>query len=157
MVIDVDDLRTEAGTATNTSGTTMSARAQRMACNAHLVALLLDGDSKVIDHGTTKRLYDRHQRLILATRDGGCVFPRVLTMTDRREAGARAKPAAARHEPLVRRGTNRAPHHHLVHEGRWTARMAPDGIVEIIPPPDIDPTRTPQRHSRFTRQQPRAG
>ncbi|WP_235501813.1 HNH endonuclease signature motif containing protein, partial [Aeromicrobium sp. Root472D3] len=68
---------TGTGTATNTSGTTMSAtKAQRMACNAHLVALLLDGDTKVIDHGTTRRLYDRHQRLILATRDGGCVFPR---------------------------------------------------------------------------------
>ncbi len=158
VTIDLDDLRTGTGTATNTSGTTMSAtRAQRMACNAHLVALLLDGDHKVIDHGTTKRLYNRHQRLILAERDGGCVFPRTRPWVDRREAGARAEPVAVRYEPLLRRGTSRAPHHHLVREGEWTAHMAPDGVVEIIPPPRIDPDQAPRRHSRFARQQPRAG
>jgi hypothetical protein len=40
VTVDINDLRTGQGTATNTSGTTMSAtKAQRMACNAHLVAL----------------------------------------------------------------------------------------------------------------------
>jgi hypothetical protein len=158
VTIDVDDLRTAAGTATNTSGTTMSAaRAQRMACNAHLVALLLDGDSKVIDHGTTKRLYDRHQRLILSTRDGGCVFPRC----DRPPAWCEAHHLNFWSEGGPTDLDNAALlchfHHHLVHEGRWTARMAPDGIVEITPPPDIDPHQTPQRHSRFATQRPRAG
>jgi hypothetical protein len=158
VTIDLDDLRTGAGTATNTSGTTMSAaRAQRMACNAHLVALLLDGDSKVIDHGTTKRLYDRHQRLILATRDGGCVFPRC----DRPPAWCEAHHLSFWSQGGPTDLDNAALlchfHHHLVHEGQWTARMAPDGIVEIIPPPHIDPHQTPQRHSRFATQQPRAG
>jgi hypothetical protein len=158
VTIDVDDLRTEAGTATNTSGTTMSAtRAQRMACNAHLVAMLLDGDSKIVDLGTTRRLYDRHQRLALATRDGGCVFPRC----DRPPAWCEAHHLDAWSEGGPTDLDNAALlchfHHHLVHEGRWSARMAPDGIVEIIPPPDTDPHQAPQRHSRFATQQPRAG
>ena len=158
ITIDIDDLRTGAGTATNTSGTTMSAtRAQRMACNAHLVAMLLDGDSKIVDLGTTRRLYDRHQRLALATRDGGCVFPRC----DRPPAWCEAHHLDAWSEGGLTDLDNAALlchfHHHLVHEGRWTARMTPDGVVEIIPPPDIDPHQTPQRHSRFTTQQPRAG
>jgi hypothetical protein len=158
VTIDLDDLRTCTGTATNTSGTTMSAaRAQRMACNAHLVALLLDGQSKVIDHGTTKRLYDRHQRLILATRDGGCVFPRC----DRPPAWCEAHHLNYWSEGGPTDLDNAALlchyHHHLVHEGQWTARMGADGVVEIIPPPHIDPHQTPQRHSRFARQQPRAG
>ncbi len=76
VTIDIDDLRTGQGTATNTSGTTTSAtHAQRLACNAHLVALYLDSESKVLDHGTARRLYDRHQRLALAVRDQGCIWP----------------------------------------------------------------------------------
>ena len=158
VTIDVDHLRTGAGTATNTSGTTMSAaRAQRIACNAHLVAMLLDGDSRVVDLGTTRRLYDRHQRLALATRDGGCVFPRC----DRPPAWCEAHHLDFWSEGGPTDLDNAALlchfHHHLVHEGRWTARMAPDGIVEIIPPPDIDPAQVPLRHSRFATQQPRAG
>ncbi|WP_456695360.1 DUF222 domain-containing protein [Aeromicrobium sp. P5_D10] len=75
VTIDIDDLRTGQGTATTTSGTDVSAaKAQRMACNAHLVALYLDSDSRVIDHGMTRRLFDRHQRLALAVHDGGCVW-----------------------------------------------------------------------------------
>ncbi|WP_206759092.1 HNH endonuclease signature motif containing protein [Aeromicrobium sp. CFBP 8757] len=158
VTIDADNLATGTGTATNTSGTTMSAtKAQRMACNAHLVALLLDGDSRVVDHGTTRRLYDRHQRLILATRDGGCVFPRC----DRPPAWCEAHHLDFWAEGGPTDLDNAALlchfHHHLVHEGQWTARMADDGIVEVIPPPHVDPDQTPQRHSRFTRQHPRAG
>ena len=41
-------------------------------------------------------------------------------------------------------------HHRLLHGGDWQARMAPDGIVEIIPPARIDPDRRPIRHERFT-------
>lgn len=47
VTIDIDDSRTGQGWATTTSGTDVSAkRAQRMACNAHLVALYLDGDAR---------------------------------------------------------------------------------------------------------------
>ena len=76
VTVDIDDLRTGQGTATTTSATTTSAaRARRLACNAALVALYLDSESRVIDHGTTRRIYDQHQRLVLAVRDGGCIFP----------------------------------------------------------------------------------
>lgn len=34
-------------------------------------------------------------------------------------------------------------------EGEWRARMAPDGIVEVIPPTRIDPDQKPLRHNRF--------
>lgn len=157
VTINIDNLRTGNGTATNTSGTTMSAaKAQRMACNAHLVALYLDSDSRVIDHGMTKRLYDRHQRLILAVRDGGCVFPDC----DRPPAWCEAHHLTPWSEGGPTDLDNAALlchfHHHLVHEGEWQAVMAPDGIPEIIPPQRIDPHQQPRRHTRFTQQQPRA-
>ena len=48
-------------------------------------------------------------------------------------------------------------HRFLLHEGEWTAHMALDGIVEVIPPARVDDAqRVPRRHARFTRQQPRA-
>ena len=157
VTIDIDDLRTGQGTATNTSGTTTSAaHAQRLACNAHLVALYLDSESKVLDHGTARRLYDRHQRLALAVRDQGCVWPGC----DRPPAWCEAHHLNFWSEDGPTDLDNAALvchfHHFLLHEGEWTARMADDGVVEIIPPARVDPDRVPRRHARFTRQQPRA-
>ncbi|VXB71355.1 HNH endonuclease signature motif containing protein [Aeromicrobium sp. 9AM] len=157
VTIDIDDLRTGQGTATNTSGTTTSAtHAQRLACNAHLVALYLDSESKVLDHGTARRLYDRHQRLALAVRDQGCIWPGC----DRPPAWCEAHHLNFWSEDGPTDLDNAALvchfHHFLLHEGEWTARMADDGVVEVIPPARIDPDRVPRRHARFTRQQPRA-
>ena len=157
VTIDVDDLRTGQGTATTTSGTTISAaKARRLACNANLVALYLDSQSRVIDHGMTRRIYDQHQRLVLAVRDQGCIWP-----------GCQRPPAwcEAHH---INFWSEDGPtdldngcllchfHHFLVHEGEWTITMADDGIGEVIPPTRIDPHQRPRRHARFTQQQPRA-
>ena len=157
VTIDIDDLRTGQGTATNTSGTTTSAaHAQRLACNAHLVALYLDSDSKVLDHGTTRRLYDRHQRLALAVRDQGCIWPGC----DRPPAWCEAHHLNYWSEDGPTDLDNAALvchfHHFLLHEGEWTAHMTGDGIVEVTPPARVDPHRVPRRHARYTQQQPRA-
>ncbi|WP_159085860.1 HNH endonuclease signature motif containing protein [Aeromicrobium chenweiae] len=157
VTVDVDDLRTGRGTATNTSGTTTSARkAQRLACNARLVALYLDSESKVLDLGTTRRIYDRHQRLALAVRDKGCVFPDC----DRPPAWCEAHHLNFWAEGGPTDLDNAALlchfHHFLLHEGEWTARMAPDGVIEVIPPRRVDPEQRPRRHARFTKQRPRA-
>ncbi|GAA3513945.1 HNH endonuclease signature motif containing protein [Aeromicrobium panaciterrae] len=157
VTIDIDDLRTGQGVATNTSNTTISAtKAQRLACNAHLVALYLDSESRVLDHGMTKRLFDRHQRLALAVRDQGCVWPGC----DRPPAWCEAHHLNAWSEggPTdLHQGALFCHFHHFkLHEGEWLALMADDGVVEVIPPRRIDPDQVPRRHARFTKQQPRA-
>lgn len=157
VTVDVDDLRTGQGVATNTSGTTISAtKAQRLACNAHLVALYLDSESRVLDHGMTKRLFDRHQRLALAVRDGGCVW----AGCDRPPAWCEAHHLNAWSEggptDLDKGALFCHYHHFLLHEGEWVALMAADGVVEVIPPKRVDPNQIPRRHARFTKQQPRA-
>ncbi|NRQ51307.1 HNH endonuclease signature motif containing protein [Aeromicrobium stalagmiti] len=157
VTVDVDNLRTGNGTATNTSGTTTSAaKAQRMACNAQLVALYLDAESKILDLGTTRRLYDKHQRIALAHRDRGCIFPGC----DRPPAWCEAHHITWWTEGGPTDLANAALlchfHHFLVHEGEWGIVMANDGIPEVIPPPRIDPDRVRRRHARFTRQEPRA-
>ncbi|MCW2825121.1 MAG: hypothetical protein JWQ91_2038 [Aeromicrobium sp.] len=155
--VDLEVLRTGRGTARTSSGDDVSASsAQRTACNAHLVALFLDTDSRVTDVGLSKRLYDRHQRLALAARDRGCVW-----------AGCERPPSWCEAHHLTFWSEDGPTdldnaallchfHHHLIHQEEWSARMAADGVVEIIPPPRVDPRQRPRRHARFTRQEPRA-
>ena len=72
----VDQLLTGLGEATLDTGTTISAgEARPLACNANLIPTVLHGTSRILDQGTAKRLFDRHQRLALAVRDQGCIFP----------------------------------------------------------------------------------
>ena len=47
----------------------------RIACDAHLTALILNTDGVVVDLGRTQRLFSASQRRLLALRDGGCRFP----------------------------------------------------------------------------------
>lgn len=148
--VDADVLATGRGTARTSSGDEVSAdEAQRMACNSHLVALFLDTESRVTDVGLSQRLYDRRQRLALAARDQGCVW----AGCDRPPAWCEAHHLTfwSDHGPTDL--TNAALlchyHHHLIHQHEWTAHMAPDGVVEIIPPRRVDPQQVPRRHARF--------
>ena len=115
---------------------------------------MLSGDSRILDLGMTRRLFDRYQRIALAVRDQGCVF-----------AGCDRPPAwcEAHHLKAWKHGgpTDLANgcllcsfHHHLIHQGEWELVMASDGIVEAIPPQRIDPHRRPIRHERL---KPRPG
>jgi hypothetical protein len=117
-----------------------------MACNAGLVPAVLGTNSAVLDLGMTSRLFSRHQRLALALRDHGCVFPGCTRP---------AKWSEAHHiQPWSQHGPTDLSngcllcsfHHHLIHQGEWQVVTAADGIPEIIPPKRIDPDQTPRRH-----------
>ena len=148
----LDQLRSGLGTAVLDTGIEVSAgQARRLACNAHLVPLVLGGDSTVLDAGMARRLFDRYQRLVLAHRDRGCVW-----------RGCARPPAwCEAHHPHpwseggptdVSNGALLCPfHHRLLHTSDWALRMAPDGVPEIIPPARIDEQRRPLRHERFMR------
>jgi hypothetical protein len=153
----LDALRTELGKAGVTCGTEISAsQARRLACNAGILPVVMDGESKILDIAPTRRLHDRFQRHAIVKRDGGCCWK-----------GCDRPPAwcEVHHpEPYGDGGPTTVDngalfcflHHHLLHDAGWYARMAPDGIVDVIPPARIDPLRRPLRHARFTKLQPRA-
>jgi hypothetical protein len=143
-------LRQQCGEALLDTGTAISAaQTRRLACNAGIVPAVLGADSAVLDLGMTRRLFDRHQRLALAIRDRGCVFPGC----DRPPAWCEAHHSTAWSEGGPTDLSNGCLlcsfHHHLVHLGEWQLVMAPDGIVDVIPPARIDPERHPIRHQRF--------
>ena len=117
--------------------------ARRILCDQGALPIVLGGASEVLDLGRTRRLFSRAQRVALARKFGGCMF------------GGCDRPASwceAHHvdpyEPggptdldngilLCRR------HHMLLHDHGWRIDRAGDGYV-LIPPPLVDPKRTPR-------------
>jgi len=150
VTIDNDQLRTGLGEATLTTGTTVSAsQTRRLACNAGLLPLVLGADSAILDLGRTRRLFDRHQRIALAHRDQGCIFPSCDRPPAWTEAHHITGWADGGPTDLANGCLLCSHHHHLIHQGQWAVVMAPDGIPETIPPAHLDPRQRPIRHQRF--------
>ena len=121
------------------------------------VAKRLDPDGKIACTSSPGRLYSRPQRLALAAHDRGCVW----AGCDRPPSHCEAHHITAWSQDGPTTLDNGALlcffHHHLIHENTgWTLQRAPDGIVDVIPPPRVDPDQVPRRHARFTRLEPRA-
>ena len=155
--IDLSALKAEIGRAGISTGNEMSAgQARRFACNAELIPIVMDGTSRVIDMSLAKRLHDRHQRIVIVKRDGGCCWkgcdrPPAWCETHHLVPFAEDGPTTVDNGALFC-----FIHHHLLHDGDWYARMAPDGIVEVIPPMRVDRQQRPLRHARFIKLEPRA-
>lgn len=128
---------------------------RRMLVEADLLPAVLGGESEILDLGRAKRYADPIQRVALAARDGGCVFP-----------GCDMSPGwcHSHHTTGWRDGgeTNLAElalycrHHHPIVEPRrgdppwrWRHQMGADGVPEVVPPRHVDSSRTPRRHQRF--------
>jgi len=150
VTIDHDALRTGLGAAALDSGDEISAgEARRLACNAGIIPAVLDGPSRVLDLGTSRRLFDRHQRLALALRDGGCVFPGCDRPPSWTEAHHRVPWSRGGPTDLANGCLLCGFHHRLIHQGEWVLVMARDGVVEAIPPAALDPLESPRRNARF--------
>jgi hypothetical protein len=119
--------------------------ARRMAADAEIIPIVLDGKSDILDHGRARRLFTRTQRLALYERDGGCVM-----------CGAPPAMTEAHHLTWWSRGGTTdldngvllcTSCHHTIHKDDWDIRVD-NGEVWLTPPTHIDPTRTPQRGGR---------
>ena len=131
--------------ATLEDGTALSPEAtRRLACDAWLVAAVLDSDANVLDIGRLSRVVPRPMRRALIARDAGCAFP---------GCGRPPRWCQAHHIWFWADGGPTAlsnlallcgHHHHLVHHHGWDIDIGPDGHPRFHPPPWIDPTRTPR-------------
>lgn len=123
---------------------------RRMAADAQIIPCVLGGDSEILDWGRAKRLFTPAQKLALAERDGGCAFcglPPSMTVAHHilwwmRDAG----PTDLDNGVLLCVAC-----HHRVHDDGWEIRI--DGVgtaarVWFIPPPWLDPGRTPRLGGR---------
>ncbi|MGH3941509.1 MAG: DUF222 domain-containing protein [Pseudonocardiaceae bacterium] len=124
-------------------GSLCALEARRLACDAGIIPMVLNGNSMPLDVGREQRLATPAQRTALAQRDRGCAFP---------GCGRPPRYCHAHHiRSWVDGGETKLTnlcllceyHHVIVHRQGWHIRLDGRGLPEFIPPSTIDPTRTP--------------
>ncbi|MDQ4213564.1 HNH endonuclease [Microbacterium sp. ASV81] len=123
---------------------------RRMAADGGVIPWVCGADSEVLDWGRTRRLFTPAQRLALAERDGGCAFcglPPQMTKAHHIRWWARDTGPTDLTNGILLCETC----HHLIHDNAWDIHI--DGIgtrakVWFLPPPHIDPKRTPRPGGR---------
>ncbi len=122
-------------------GPMVPAAAVRLACDAALTRVVLGPDGTLIDVGRTTRTAPSGLRRALAARDRGCRFPgcdRPLAWCHLHHVVHWLRGGDTAHHNLVHLCGH---HHHLVHEGGWTATF--DGTILVIYRPDGTPLTGP--------------
>jgi len=145
----LDDLRAHgAARIDDTDQLITAGTARKLAAEGEILPLILGAESQPLDLGRATRLFTRGQKLALADGDGGCAAPqcgRPPTHTEAHHLKWWTKDAGptdvANGILLCTR------HHHLIHQNRWTVHVS-NGVPWFVPPPEIDPTRTPRRGGR---------
>ncbi|MET8089708.1 DUF222 domain-containing protein [Micromonospora sp. NPDC005220] len=119
---------------------------RRLACDAGVLPVVLDGNSQVLDVGRQRRLFTGPLRRALVLRDGGCAFPgcdRPPRWCDGHHIRHWADGGVtALGNAVLLCGY----HHRFIHRGDWTVRIAADGRPDFLPPSWLDPLRTPRRN-----------
>jgi 5-methylcytosine-specific restriction protein A len=126
-----------------------AATARRLAAEAEIIPIVLGSPSEPLDQGRAVRLFTEAQRRAIAVRDGGCVWP-----------GCNAPPGWCEVAHIVawilggltdiKNGVLLCPFHHRRFDHDEWAMQWREGGLYLIPPPWVDPTRTPRRAGRLT-------
>ncbi|HCS60621.1 MAG TPA: HNH endonuclease [Microbacterium sp.] len=150
--MNLDDLESGTGFATidGVEQPISAGAARRMAANGGVIPWVLGGESMILDWGRRKRLFTRSQRLALAERDGGCAMcslpPEMSRVHHLRWWKRDQGPTDLSNGVLLCETC-----HHRIHDNGWEIRI--DGLgtaarVWFIPPPYVDPARTPRLGGR---------
>jgi hypothetical protein len=111
------------------------ASVQRLACAQGTRTALLDSVGNVLDLGREQRLYSATQRVALAIRDGGCLWPacdRPPSWTEAHHIDHWARDGG---RTDIQRGVLLCRHHHLrLHNEGWAIRRR-EGRFWLEPPP----------------------
>lgn len=134
-----------------------ASEARRLACDAHLIPIVLGGESRPLDVGRDERVVPKGMRAALTLRDRGCVFPHCAATPQVCEAH-HIVPWWDGGVTSLANAMLLCPHHHRLVEpdpqqsadSQWQARISHDtGLPEFIPPTHIDAARRPRQHRRF--------
>ncbi|MEZ5189995.1 MAG: DUF222 domain-containing protein [Schumannella sp.] len=115
---------------------------RRTICSAGAVPIMFDRNGQGVDLGRTVRLHTARQRLIIAARDGGCIFPGC----DRPPSWCEVHHPETWHRgggTSIENGVLLCRHHHLlIHNDGWEV-IHRDGEYQVVPPASVDPARKP--------------
>jgi hypothetical protein len=152
--LDFDILKQELGAGTLDNGDRITPEAaRRVACDAGLIPMVLNGHGVPLDVGRTRRLVTGGLRRALMARDRGCCFPgcdRDTRWTDAHHIvpWSHGGPTSLENTLLVC-----GFHHDQLHEpDGWTVFIDPDGRPTFIPPTRVDPLQRPRRNRYHRRQ-----
>ncbi|MCP1428265.1 5-methylcytosine-specific restriction protein A [Microbacterium foliorum] len=150
--VNLDDLTSGRGVATiDVSDQPVSiSTCRRMAAGGGIIPVVLGSSGEILDWGREKRLFTRAQRLALVERDGGCAMcglPPQMTKAHhirwwQRDTG----PTDLNNGVLLCESC-----HHRIHDNGWDISVDGVGVaarVWLIPPPHVDPARTPRLGGR---------
>jgi hypothetical protein len=132
--------------ATTATGQTLTpTQVQRIACDADLTAIILNGKGVPLWVGRKYRTVTPGQWAALVVRDGGCVFPQCDRPPDLCEAHHLRPWIPDGPTDLDNLALLCFGHHDTAHGG-WQVRMGPDDLPEVIPPAWVDPRQRPRRN-----------
>ena len=137
VVISLDDLRNELGTATlgydETNGTLISAaEARKMACNAAIIPWVLGSDGQVLDAGRTSRFFQPIQRKALRLQQK-CCQAEGCDMPPEWCDAHHLTPWSAGGKTDLKDGVLLCPHHHrIAHAPAFTHERLPDGTIRFV-------------------------
>ena len=157
VTIDLATLRGQLGHATLGNGAPITAeQARRLACDANILPVVLDGLSAPVDVGRDHRLVTGALRLALNARDQGCCYPGcekpptsceghhiVPWWSGGRTALDNTALLCRHHHQLVEPNPNKPP------DDQWELRLDRRGLPNVRPPKWVDRTRTPRQHVRY--------
>ncbi len=116
----------------------------RHICNAGIIGVKFDRKHQVIDLGRTQRLFTELQRIALAVRDGGCVFPACAKPPSHCEAHHINEWERDHGLTDVRDGVLLCRHHHmLLHNNHWQVTRD-DATYWLKPPQSVDADQAPR-------------
>lgn len=117
---------------------------ERVACASGTIAVVFDEHGQVINLGREQRLYSGRQRVALAARDGGCLFPDCGRPPSWCEAHHIEHWHRDRGKTNLADGVLLCRHHHmLLHNNHWEI-VRRGAEYWLIPPADVDPRQAPR-------------
>jgi hypothetical protein len=121
---------------------------RRLACNAGVIPVVMGGRSEPMDIGRKSRTFPAAIRRLLVARDGGCSFP-ACDRPPKHSDAHHIRFWSQGGETSVDNACLLCRHHHtLIHQSEWEVRLV-HGVPVFIPPPWLDPGRTPRIHDRI--------
>jgi len=129
VTVDLESLVRDVGTATASTGGTMTAsEVRRLACSANILPAVLGGAGEVLDLGRSRRLFSPGQRKAMAVRDRRCRAEDCEIPAAWCEAHHAARPWSQGGLTNLKDGLLLCSfHHHRAHDPGWTTSRLPNG------------------------------
>jgi hypothetical protein len=136
--------RSHYGRIEGTSTPISIATVERLACDSGTVPLAFDDNGQALNLGRETRFHTPHQRILIAARDGGCLFEGCDRPPSWCEVHHVRHWQRDRGETSIENGILLCRHHHLLaHNNGWEFTHDDAGYW-IIPPSNIDALQTPR-------------